>query len=325
MALASSLLHKSSMTKKRVKFGLAILGALSVFLLALLALVFAPTGASAGKGPVFGQEQDGGHSGHSNPIYFVPPDGTGVNNNSHHTNDGGANPCLGTPNPCEAQDDHGAPGQDSWLYGAGGEGNGANPGDGGHSPNHDSGDQQGGHGNQPPLFVAGYPGGGGNGAPQGQSSSCSSKKDKDQDAKDKESDNKSCKSDDDNNDNNNSDNSGSGNNGGDAGNLQSLVQNTSFNDPKDGPSDDGDTSTNLLDNDPPPGDDTDDDLPPVDPNCFPFTEGCDTHGGNPPNTDLTDPPNKVPEPLTLSLFAVGLTGAAALRRRARQKTAVRPD
>ena len=46
------------MTKKRVKFGLAILGVLAIFLLALLALVFAPTGASAGRGPVFGQEQD---------------------------------------------------------------------------------------------------------------------------------------------------------------------------------------------------------------------------------------------------------------------------
>jgi hypothetical protein len=299
------------MTKKRVKFGLAILGALSVFLLALLALVFAPTGASAGKGPVFGQEQDGGgHSGHVNPVYFEPPAGNGPNSGSHNSNGGGVGPCTGTPNPCDAHDDHGAPGQDSWLYGGGGEA--ANQGDG-HSPNHDLGDQpQGGHGNQPPLFLAGYPGGagGGNGAPQGQSSSCSSKKDKDQDSKNKESDNKSCNSDDNNNTNN----------GGGDGYVQSLVQNGSSGDPNDDSSDKGDTHTDLVDNDPPPGDDVNGDLPPVDPNCFPFAEDCDTPGGNPPATVLTDPPNKVPEPLTLSLFAVGLTGAAALRRRARQKT-----
>jgi hypothetical protein len=73
---------------------------------------------------------------------------------------------------------------------------------------------------------------------------------------------------------------------------------------------DGDGSP-AGDNDPPPG-----------PNDFPFTTPSfsggpgDGNGGHPTNDALTDPPADVPEPLTLSLFAVGLAGAGVLRRRA---------
>jgi len=328
MVLAPSLLHKSSMTKKRVKFGLAILGGLAAFLLALLALVFAPTGASAGKGPAFGQEQDGGgHSGHPDPAYFNnPPNGNGNDNDSHHASGGGGNPCAATPNPCDGHD-NGAPGTGAWHYagGQGGQGDGQGQDQGnGHSSNNDSGGQ-GGYGN--PGFAGGYPGGGGGyGAPH-NTGSCSSKKDEDKDAKDKESDNKTCDSDDDNNDDNNGNSNNSGDNSGNNAGYEQLTllgdkppsDDSNDDDPSDGTS--GNPPTNLLNNDTPPGDD--DDLPPVDPDCFPFAESCDTHNGNPP-TDQTDPTHEVPEPLTLSLFAVGLAGAATLRRR-QQKTAAQPD
>src|SRR5689334_18624787 len=151
MALAPSLLHKSSMTKKRFKFGLAILGGLTAFLLALLALVFAPTGASAGKGPAFGQEQDGGgHSSHANPAYFAPPSEGGSNSDPHHANGGGGSPCTG--NACDAHDE-GAPSDGAWHYagGQGGQGGGQGLGqDNGQSPNNDSANQ-GGQGN--PLYA----------------------------------------------------------------------------------------------------------------------------------------------------------------------------
>lgn len=320
MALAPSLLHKSSMTKKRVKFGL-ILGGLAAFLLALLALVFAPTGASAGKGPAFGQEQDGGgQSDHSNLAYFEPPSGIGPGNNPSHSEEGVA-PCVGTL--CDTQDND-APGGETWHYADVAGGQGGNNQGGGHAPDPDSGDH-GPAGNRNPWLFAGggFPGGGygGGGTPQDQSNACASPKDKDEDSKDKESgDKKTC--DTDKADSNNSGENDRSGNGDEAG----FPQLTQLDDKNSDPNDDtsgnppGHTSMDLVSG---PSDDTDDDLPPVDPNCFPFTEGCDTPNGNPPDTVLTDPPNKVPEPLTLSLFAVGLTGAAVLRRR--QNKAARPD
>jgi hypothetical protein len=69
VAPASSLLHKSSMTKKRFKLGLAVLGGLTAFLLALLALLFAPSLASADKSSGMAYE-DEGKSGNPNPVYF---------------------------------------------------------------------------------------------------------------------------------------------------------------------------------------------------------------------------------------------------------------
>ena len=61
----------------------------------------------------------------------------------------------------------------------------------------------------------------------------------------------------------------------------------------------------------------------VDPNFGgddkPKTEGepkGGPEGENPPTTELIV--TEVPEPLTLSLFAVGLAGAASLRRRSRK-------
>jgi hypothetical protein len=66
------------------------------------------------------------------------------------------------------------------------------------------------------------------------------------------------------------------------------------------------------------------DDPPPGPNDFPFnnlpigggTDNGDKPSGDGPITTLTDEaPTEVPEPFTLSLFAVGLGGAAMLRRR----------
>ena len=59
--------------------------------------------------------------------------------------------------------------------------------------------------------------------------------------------------------------------------------------------------------------------PQSDPITFSITDTTDTDppGDNPPITVLTDAPVQVPEPFTLSLFAVGLGGTALLRRRAK--------
>ncbi|HEX4635028.1 MAG TPA: PEP-CTERM sorting domain-containing protein, partial [Rhizomicrobium sp.] len=61
-----------------------------------------------------------------------------------------------------------------------------------------------------------------------------------------------------------------------------------------------------------------DQLPPGS-NDFPLTDPPNGGGPGDTNTTLTDPPTQVPEPFTLSLFAVGLGGAAMLRRRAGAK------
>ena len=325
MVVAPTLLHKSSMKKKRVKFGLAILGGLAAFLLALLALVFAPTLASAGKGTDIWQEQDGGgHSNQNSAGHFAPPNGNGPSNNPHYA-DNGAGPCAGTLNSCGPHDD-GAPGGEGW-HSAGGPGDGQDSDQGnGHSPNNGPGSNpQGGQGNSPLLFTGGYPGGGGGGDnPHGKSKSCTSEKDKSDDSSDKESSDKTCDGDDDSNDDGDNNNNGN-NNSGDSGFQQLTVLNDKPGNPGDESSDDtgtpGDTTDNFQNNDSPPGDG--DDLPPVDPNCLPFAENCGPHDGNPPNPVLTEEPNQVPEPLTLSLFAVGLAGAVTLRRR--QKTVARPD
>jgi hypothetical protein len=59
----------------------------------------------------------------------------------------------------------------------------------------------------------------------------------------------------------------------------------------------------------------DPEYPPVDPNACPFADNC-TDGPQPdPRLNPTLPSNEVPEPLTLSIFAAGLAGSVALRRR----------
>ena len=299
MAPASSLLHKSSMTKKRFKFGLAVLGGITAFLLALLALLFVPTLASADKSSGMAYE-DEGKSGNPNPAYFEHVEGAENGQGGSDSASYEVAPCGEIANPC-APEDHDAPGGDgSWNYsdGQGGQGDG-------HGPNNDSGNNgHGGQGNPPGPFTGGYfgppgggsSGGGGGGTPQDESKSCSSQ-DSGNAGPGNDADDKTCDK------------------GNDDSQHQNVVDNQpgdSSNDPSGDPT--GDPSTNLVNNDPPGGD-----LPPGDPNCFPFADRCGPQDGNPPNTDLTDPPSEVPEPITLSLFAAGLAGAAALRRRAGKK------
>jgi len=275
------------MTKKRFKLGLAVLGGLTAFLLALLALLFAPTLASAGKSSGVAYE-DEAKSGNPNPAYFEHVSGTENGQGGSNPASEEAPPCGEIANPC-APEEHDAPaGDGSWNYvdGQGGQGDG---------PNNDSGNNgHGGQGNPPGPSAGGYfvPGGspGGGGTPQGESKSCSSNKD---DSGNKDADKTCDKSNDDTQHQNVTDN----------------LPNNLSDDPSNDPSDDSKDKPSV--NDDPSGDD----LPPGDPNCFPFADRCGPQDSNPPNTNLTDPPNEVPEPMTLSLFAAGLAGAAALRRR----------
>jgi len=282
------------MTKKRFKFGLAVLGGITAFLLALLALLFVPTLASADKSSGMAYE-DEGKSGNPNPAYFEHVEGAENGQGGSDPASYEVAPCGEIANPCAPEDHDASGGDGSWNYsdGQGGQGDG-------HGPNNDSGNNgHGGQGNPPGPFTGGYfgpSGGGGGGTPQDESKSCSSQ-DSGNAGPGNDADDKTCDK------------------GNDDSQHQNVVDNQpgdSSNDPSCDPT--GDPSTNLVNNDPPG-----EDLPPGDPNCFPFADRCGPQDGNPPNTELTDPPSEVPEPITLSLFAAGLAGAAALRRRAGKK------
>lgn len=307
------------MTRKRVKFGLALLGLLLAFLMGLLALMFVPTLASADKGPG-GSAWEEGHGKSGDPAYLgqTNPDHSGTDESGHPGSNpphGDAGPCADAANPCEVADNQGDgprhyyEGPNSGGQNSGGQGGNGNPGG-----NTDSGNDP--HGGQPGPFAGwlpsggGFPGGGGIDEPNTCTKDDSNKSDKDTDS-DKDTGKKTCDKSDD-------------------GSQQSGTSENLPGDPSDDPKGNGPTGDSSGDfssgffgaapNDDPnnPGGD---DLP--DPNCFPFGDFCGSQNDDPPNTSLTDPPNEIPEPFTLSLFAVGLTGAAALRR-TRRKTIGRP-
>ena len=322
MVPASSLLHKNSMTRKRVKFGLAILGLLVAFLMGLLALMFVPTLASADKGSG-GSAWEEGHGQSGNPAYFEPADtnhtGThGAGHSGANPPQGDVGPCAGTPNPCEAWN---GPGDGAGHYSEG-QGGGSN-GDPGHGAKGETGNDthagpQGGQGDQPGPFAGwlpsgGLPGGGGG----DESQSCTkdnSHTDKSDTDSDKETGKKTCDK---------SDDGQSGTSGNQPDDFSDIPSgDPAGNGPTDGTS--GDFSSGFFGGAAPndnPNNGPSDELP--DPNCFPFGDFCSPQNDDPPNNSLTDTPNEIPEPFTLSLFAVGLTGAAALRR-SRRKTTVRP-
>jgi hypothetical protein len=272
------------MTKRRFKFGLAFLGALGIFLMALFALMFLPSLASADKGA--GYQQDGdSQSGSHNPTHFGSgKDSEPVNNPGQS----GRNPPRGDAGSCAGHL------CDAWN--ASGEGTSAPGGDGGREdgssgqPNSGSannpGGSEGGQGGGWGPFAGGWvpgaggSGGGGSGDP---SNSCSGK---------------NCGKV--SGDDNNPGDKGSHDPDGDGPHQIQIAKGD--NDPSDG-------------NGPPTGDNN----PPLGPKDFPFNTppfgDGPGDGANPPNDTLTDPPTDVPEPLTLSLFAVGLGGAGMLRRR----------
>ena len=183
-----------------------------------------------------------------------------------------------------------------------------------------------------------WPGSGGGGGAGGNSSnSCASSTDKSQNTGndcDKDSaDNNGVGSD--NHSNGDHDGQGSDNQGSDDHGSQGPDNHNGDHDGKDsgdnGSHDSGgDGPFHIASNDPTDHSDGSVDLPginddpPPGPNDFPFndlpigggTDNGDKPSGDGPITILTgEAPTEVPEPFTLSLFAVGLGGAAMLRRR----------
>ena len=244
------------MTKKRFKFSLAALGLMMAFLLALMALLLAPSLASADKNP--GNSHNNTHhdsgpahgGGGVNPIYFQ----TGNGSDGGHDTAPGVSPdyCAFGNHVCT--DGDGKPG----TFG-GDAYTGSGGGSDGEFGNSSGG--SGGEGGQGNGFFGGGPFGGGNGGGNG------------------------------------------GNGGGNGGSPDRPGQ--------DGPDGSGpgqgpnipDLKIDL------PGDDTP--LPPD----FDKPPFIDPPPGDGPTVQSLVAPEQIPEPLTLSLFAAGLAGTAALRRR----------
>jgi PEP-CTERM motif len=292
------------MTRKRFKLSLAALGALAAFFLALIGLLLAPTHASAGKNNGAGHH----HADNSDVVVGDSSDSNQPGHSGWHEPDkidwvpvgGQMGPCAGTA--CD--DSQETPGT-QYFGGDGTSGSTGAGGDFGHS--HDSGDHD---GNGPQgRFAGGFSGGsfggggdGGNG-PQGGPSSPDE-----------------------------SGNPGPGDSGPgtlpDTGKLDPDGTNPGTDDSGPTPLDIGKLDPGGTNPDPDQANpylDPSPDLPPIivddgkpgpdGPNLGPDTK----------NPDLAPPgdgTHKVPEPLTLSLFAVGLAGAGALRRRNKAKSAL---
>ena len=302
------------MTKKRFKLSMAALGLLAAFFMVLIAVLLAPTLASANK--------DGGNH-HGAPGTGYPNAGPGggashgpgqgddwnafapKHDNAHEVPlcaDGGVYPCaiLGDPG------DDGAGGYSDGFeneYGGGGKphggdgspngGNHYNPTYWGGAPGGGAGGPNGGNGGGPNGGNGGGPNGGNGGGPNGGN--------------------------------------GAGPGGGNGPGADNGPDGEKCAKPDEDQSDDsvqGDDETKSCDTDSTSTNLTlvaPDDLPSdfVDPDFGgdgkPKTEGGPNggpDGENPPVTELAV--TEVPEPLTVALFAVGLAGAAGLRRRTRK-------
>ena len=256
------------MTKKRFKFGLAALGLLAAFLVALIGLLAGPTDASGkNSGTTHGDgEHHGGSGGAPNPVYFQNSNGTDPD--SGHSLGGPAGPCADNDKSCTGSGDK--PDTQYVDDATSSIGNG-NSGSSNGSGNGGGGGNSGGNGAN-----GFYAGGGGNG------------------------------------------NGGGGGNGGNGngGNGDGNDPDDSGHGPKIASLDTAPPDGNSP-NDPPPGGN-----PPPDYGPPPFL-GPPKDGPGPdvpqPPIDLRDGPVQVPEPLTMSLFAVGLAGTAAMRRRQKGK------
>ena len=283
MGAASSLLHRFLMTKKRVKLGLAALGILFALILALVGLLFAPTMASAEK-----------NSGATNGYVAQPGSGNsfGSNYSEHASGEGSdkgsdadeqlasnADTCAGGFLSCTDP----AASWDTDTFGGG-----SFPGSSSHSVGEDQqGENEQNQGGNPPSgfppsFFAGGPGGGGNGPSFSNAP-----------------------------DFNAPENENSPNESAETDEITDPGSNQGGPDP--------DSRRIPFDDDPenplaPPGDGSKPDTGPP-------------PSGNPPDENPLpeNPPlsiartTQVPEPLTVSLFAVGLAGSVVLRRPAKNK------
>jgi hypothetical protein len=298
------------MTKKRFRRGLAALGILAAFFLALMVMLFAPSLASAeknsGPGHQLADEPDAnsgansGGNGAPNPIY-----------SEHSWQETEKVNWNGPPaGPCVDQSCAGGSGDDTQYFAdapSGGVVHSSNEPNGNGGPGSFGGTGgPGGQGNDAPHN--GFAGGPGGGFPGGifrggnpqfapgsindddadkcdSDDSKSGKDDTDKDTADK------CESGDtDKDDSANSDNGNSGKGDGGQDDSGSYASDSQIFQNPNGPYE----------------------LPPVDPQHF-----ADTNPEIPPTDSTDDLPQQIPEPLTLSLFAVGLAGSVAMRRRAK--------
>ena len=295
------------MTKKRFKLSMAALGLLAAFFMVLIAVLLAPTLASANKdggkhhapggaGQPIGGPGGGAHGspGTDNWNAFGHEHGNAYD--APFCVEGGVYPCaiLGDPDAFDGGDPNSF---ESGYPGGGAQGGEGSPNGGGqYSPTFWSsgGGPGGGNGGAPGGGIGGGPGGGNSGGPGGGNGGPG--------AGNGPADEKCGKTDEDQSDSS----------------AQDGDETKSCDTDKTSASLTSETSSNLSSNfvDPDFGDDgkpKTEDGPQGGPQGGP-QDGPE--GENPPTTELTV--TEVPEPLTLSLFAVGLAGAAGLRRGVRK-------
>ena len=275
------------MSKKRFKFSLLALGTLAAFFLALIALFLAPTFASADKSTANEHHNsDDHHQGTGsapNPVYFEHSNWNG--SDGGHASGGGL--CVGASCGGDKPGVQNFDGDDAaGDSGQSGSGNGSDNGSG-----NGSGQIPQGNGFGPNFFAGGFSGGGYGGSSGGGNGGSSG--------------------------GGNGGPSGGGD-GGPSGQPDGSGQaNPDFGnkgpDGLKGPDDKGPNvpGPQIQNPDSPPPD-----LPP------PFEHHDPIEGGGPPPSGPDSPTglpdggtHKVPEPLTMSLFAVGLAGCAGMRRR----------
>ena len=299
---ASSLLCLYPMSKKRFKFSLVALGSLAAFFMALIALFLAPTFASADKSSDnthhSTEDYHPGSGGAPNPIYFEHSGWSGDGHASGGAGGGagGGGTCVGVSCGKDKPDVQTFGGEES-DGSSGNSGSSSNGSDGGDGADH-SGDHsgQGGQHNgfAPTFFGGGGSSGGGNGGSSGGGGGSSGGGNGGSPGQ--------------------SGPDGSGQGSPDSGSPDSGNPDSG----NKGPDDNGDNGPGpqtLKPNSPPPG--------PPDLGPAPFEQPIQSGGTPSGDSDVGFPQetHKVPEPLTMSLFAVGLAGCAGMRRRRQGKRA----
>jgi hypothetical protein len=268
------------MTKKRFKLSMAALGLLAAFFMVLIAMLLAPTLASADKNSGVSHDHGG------TPDGGIPYSGSGgashgsifADNEPGHGHEYGYD-TLFCANNIHACTDAGNADETHDGFNGSGDPQGGYGGDfsGGHK---DGGGSSNGDGRYASNFWGGGAGGGGAGGGNGGGGG-----------------------------------QGNGDNGNKGGDKTGTSQSDNpDSDDKTGP---GDPDPEILTLDIPDDSPSDFVGSPFDdsPGDNGDNSGDGPKGDNPPVTQATV--TEVPEPLTLSLFAIGLVGAGALRRRSR--------